>query len=120
MIYHTLSNILVSGSLILTLSSAAAFLYLSISISIKYIDRNGDGDELAETICFLSWTIFAPVSYACLMFLCSCFVATFTVLLGWMEFHFKIHEAWDEFRANLRCIQCYLDGMILEQSIARL
>ena len=75
------SCILVSGSLILTLSSAAAFLYLSISISIKYIDRNGDGDELAETICFLSWTIFAPVSYACLMFLCSCFIATFTVLL---------------------------------------
>ena len=50
MIYHTLSNILVSGSLILTLSSAAAFLYLSISISIKYIDRNGDGDELADKI----------------------------------------------------------------------
>ena len=81
---------LVSGALIVTFSSAAAFLYLSISLSIRYIDRNGDGEELAETICFLSWTVFAPVSYACLMFLCSCFIATFTVLLGWMEIDLKI------------------------------
>ena len=78
-----------SGSLILTLSSAGAFLYLSISISISYIDRNGDGDELAETICFLSWTIFAPVSYACLMCIGSCFIATFSVLLVWVDIHYN-------------------------------
>ena len=50
---------------------------------MRYIDRNGDGEELGETICFLSWTVFAPVSYSCLIALCTCFLLGFAVFLGW-------------------------------------